>query len=398
MELTQRSFKTSLRTLFWMFLKIGSTAWGGSMPLIAVVQNYLQKNNLLTEKEILDTIFLGTVLPGAMSFNVVVGVGYRLRGIMGALVCGVAILLPTFVLVVGLSFAYFQWGQVPVVDKLFKGFIPALVAIVISAAWSIGRQTIKEVPQIIISIISCAVLLGNSGFYSTIGIVLASGCVGWLLFRRSITTPPESSKSKHLVKVGAKRQRSSKLLSVFPLPAMWLLTVKPALVLKLFFSFAFMSLTLFGGGYVFIPVIQKLVVNNQGWVTHKEFIDGIAIGQVTPGPILITSAFIGYKVAGLLGAFSATVGMFGPSALLMVVSTHFLDSLKQSAVVQAALQGVRPAVVGMLMAAAFVVGSTASPHWVSTVILIASLIAIIRFRVEVALIIPAAGIASLVFY
>lgn len=398
MKLTQRSCSTSLRTLFWMFLKIGSTAWGGSMPLIAVVQNYLQKNNLLTEKEILDAIFLGTVLPGAMSFNVVVGVGYRLRGLMGALVCGVAILLPTFVLVLGLSVAYFQWGQIPVVDKLFKGFTPALVAIVISAAWTIGCQTIKNTPQIIISVVACAVLLANGGFYSTIGIVLASGFVGWLLFKSSIPILPKPSQSKPLVQAGAKPPGSSKLFSVLPLPAMWLLTVQPAIILKLFFTFACMSLTLFGGGYVFIPVIQKLVVNGHGWVTHKEFIDGIAIGQITPGPILITSAFIGYKVAGLLGAFSATVGMFAPSALLMIVSTYFLDTLKQSVVVQAALHGVRPAVVGMLIAAAFVVGSTTSPHWLSAFILVASLIAIIRFRVEVALIIPAAGIASLVFY
>jgi chromate transporter len=149
---------------------------------------------------------------------------------------------------------------------------------------------------------------------------------------------------------------------------------------------------------VFIPVIQELVVNGQGWVTNKEFIDGLVISQITPGPILITSAFIGYKVAGLLGALSATLGMFGPPALLMLVGTYFLNSIKKSAAVKAALRGVRPAVVGMLIAAAFVVGSTAPPHWVSAVIFAAALIAIIRFRVEVALIIPMAGLAGLALY
>ena len=368
------------------------------MPLVAVIQNYVKKNNLLEEQEILDAIFLASVLPGPMAFNVVVGVGYRLRGIKGALVCGLGAILPTIVLVLCLSVVYFQWGQVPVIDKLFMGFIPAMVAIVISAAWSMSLKTIKGVPEIIISVVACAVLLGVGGFYSTIGIVFASGFVGWLLFRDSRTIPPEPSKPSPPMPSQYEPRGSSKLLSVSPLPALWLLTLKPAVVLKLFTTFAVMSVTLFGSGYVFIPIIQDLVVNSQGWVTNKEFIDGLAISQITPGPILITSAFIGYKVAGLLGAMSATVGMFLPPALLMLVGTHFLDSLKQSTVVKAALQGVRPAVVGMLIAAAFVVGKTAPQHWASVVILAAALIAIIRFRVEVALIIPIAGITGLILY
>jgi chromate transporter len=384
--------------LFWIFLKIGSTAWGGSMSLIAVVQNYVKKNNLLEEQDMLDAIFLASVLPGAMSFNAVVGVGYRLRGIKGALVCGLGVLLPTLVLVLGLSIAYFQWGQVPVLNKLFMGFIPAMSAIVISAAWSMGYQTIKGVPQLAISVVACAVLLGIGGFYSTIGIVLASGLAGWLLFGSSITTRLQPPKPAPPVQLPSKVQGSSKLLSVSVLPALWFLTVQPSLILKLFTTFAAMSVTLFGGGYVFIPIIQDVVVNSQGWVTSKEFIDSLAISQVTPGPILITSAFIGYKVAGVLGGLSATVGMFLPSAVLMVVSTYFLDRIKKSAAINAALQGVRIAVVGMLIAAAFVVASTAPHHWASAVILVASLIAIIRFRMEVAWIIPMAGIAGLGLY
>ena len=368
------------------------------MPLIAVIQNYIKKNNLLQEQEILDAIFLASVLPGPMAFNVVVGVGYRLRGWVGALVCGLGALLPTLILVLALSVAYFQWGQVPIVDKLFMGFTPAMIAIIISAAWSIGSQTIKNASQIVISVAACAVLLGIGGFYSTIAIILVSGLVGWFLFRDANTKQPEAPHPEPPVLSRLKSPGSGKLLSALPLPAIWLLAVKPSLVLKLLTTFATMSLTLFGSGYVFIPIIQDLVVNGQGWVTNKEFIDGLAISQITPGPILITSAFIGYKVAGLLGALSATVGMFLPPALLMVVATYFLDSLKQSAVVKAALCGVRPAVVGMITAAGFVVGSTAPHHWASVLIGAAALIAIVRFRVEVALIIPIAGIAGLALY
>lgn len=398
MKLNQRSSSSSLTALFWTFLKISSTAWGGFMPLIAVIQNYVKRNNLLEEQEILDAIFLASVLPGPMAFNVVIGVGYRLRGIKGALVCGLGALLPTFVLVLALSVAYFQWGQIPVVDRLFMGFTPAMVAIVISAAWSMSRQTIKGVPEIVISLAACTVLLGIGGFYSTLGIVLTSGLAGWLLFHNSETISPEPSKPKLSIPSQAEPQGSSRLLSVSSLSAIWLLTVQPSLVLKLFTTFAAMSLTLFGSGYVFIPIIQDLVVNGQGWVTNREFIDGLAISQITPGPILITSAFIGYKVAGLMGAISATGGMFLPPALLMLIGTYFFDRLTNSVVVKAAMRGIRPAVVGMIIAAAIVVGSTIPHHWASVVILAAALIALIRFRVEVALIIPVAGIAGLALY
>ncbi|MBE9126303.1 MULTISPECIES: chromate efflux transporter [unclassified Coleofasciculus] len=398
MKSNQRCCTPSLRTLFWMFLKIGSTAWGGFMPLIAVIQNYVKKNNLLKEQEILDAIFLASVLPGPMAFNVVVGVGYRLRGIKGALVCGLGALLPTFMLVLGLSIAYFRWGQIPVIDRLFMGFTPAMVAIVVSAAWSMGRKAIAGVPQLIISVAACAVLVGIGGFYSTIGIVLGSGLVGWLLFRDRRIIPRKPPKPQLTVQSPPERQSSTRFLSVSMLPIMGLLTVQPALVLKLFTTFATLSLTLFGSGYVFIPIIQDLVVNSHSWVTNKEFIDGLAISQITPGPILITSAFIGYKAAGFLGALSATVGMFLPPALLMLVGTYFLDSLKNSTGIKAALEGVRPAVVGMLIAAAFVVSQTIPPYWASAIIFTAALVAIIRFRVEVALIIPLAGLVGLALY
>lgn len=368
------------------------------MSLIAVIQDYVKKNNLLEEQDILDIVFLASVLPGAVGFNVVVGVGYRLRGLKGALVCALGAMLPTFVLVVALSVAYFQWGQIPVVGKLFMGFTPAIVAIIISAAWSMGRQAIAGVAEVAICIAACAILLGIGGFYSTIAIILGSGLIGWLLFSNSRIKQPELSKSKPSVLSKSESQGSNKLLSISPLPAMWLLTVQPALVFKLFTTFAAISVTLFGSSYVFIPTIQDLVVNGQGWVTHKEFIDGLAISQLTPGPTIITSAFIGYKVAGLLGALSATVGITVPPALLMLVGMCSLDSLKKSAGVKAVLRGIRPAIVGMIVAAAFLVSSTAPQHWASAVIVVTALIALIRYRVEAAVIIPIAGVVGLAFY
>ena len=170
------------------------------------------------------------------------------------------------------------------------------------------------------------------------------------------------------------------------------------MLMKLFLVFAGMSVMLFGGGYVFIPMIQQIVVNGHGWVTQQEFVDAIAMSQVTPGPILVSAAFIGYKVAGFAGAVVATIGIFGPPAVVMVVASNALERIKKSPVVRAALRGVRPAVIGMIFAAAWYVGRTAQPVWISVVIFVVSLVALLRFKVDAVWVIPAAGLVGLISY
>jgi len=145
-------------------------------------------------------------------------------------------------------------------------------------------------------------------------------------------------------------------------------------------------------------LIEQIVVQEQAWLTRQEFIDAIALGQITPGPILISAAFIGYKVMGLVGAAIAAVAIFLPPALLVLVSAHFLTRMQESMAVQAVLRGIRPAVIGMIAAAALSIGITAVPNWLSAVIFLAALIALLRLRVDVAWIIPSAGLTGLLLY
>ncbi len=134
---------------------------------------------------------------------------------------------------------------------------------------------------------------------------------------------------------------------------------------KLMVAFSGMSLTLFGGGYVFIPAIQETVVQNLHWLSVREFTDGIAIGQITPGPILISATFIGYKVAGFWGALIATIAIFLPSGVLMIAGAHFLDKFKRSNLVTSIFMGLRPAVIGMIFAASFTIGHSIEINWQS---------------------------------
>ena len=149
---------------------------------------------------------------------------------------------------------------------------------------------------------------------------------------------------------------------------------------------------------MFIPLIQQVVVDGYGWVTRQEFVDAIALGQVTPGPILISATFIGYKVGGIAGAFTATFGIFAPSVVLMVIATRVMHKLKASSLFQRALMGVRPAVIGLIAAAAIVVARTAPLNLISIAIFVLSLFLLLRLKVPVAAVIAGSGLVGWVAY
>lgn len=364
------------------------------MAMISVVQNVVvERKKLLSHQAMLDGISLASMLPGPVAVNVCTYVGYRLRGRAGALVAATAAILPAFVLVVALSAAYFRWGQVPAVSKLFMGFIPGVTAVIVAAAWNMSRKSLTGLREEAIAIAAFAALLGIGGFYITLGIILGGGVIGWLLFRADREFPSRPDKKKN-PPVTTPLNANALLLGSIPMVQIPWWSIDPAILMTLFTVFAGMSVMLFGGGYVFIPLIQEIVVTKQQWVTTQEFIDGIALGQITPGPILVSAAFIGLKVAGLAGAVVATVAIFAPPALLMVAASGVFDRLQRSSAIQAALRGVRPAVIGMIFAAAVVVGRTAAPLWYSVAIFAVAMYALIRFRLEAVWVIPAAGLAG----
>jgi len=393
----------SLWALFLTFLKIGSTAFGGFMALISIVQNYtVERKKLLSPEDMLDGVSLATILPGPVAVNVVAYVGYRVRGVTGALVSASAVILPAFLLLLVLSYSYFQFGQIPAVGRFFQGFVPAVAAIILVAAWNMGVKAIRGRIEAVIAFTAAGLLLGVGGFWVTVAIVAASGLAGWLLFPVTASGPaaqvertaPAARPEKN---TGGKSSRLHGAVAG-SIPIAPVLGFNSALLLKLAATFGGMSVLLFGGGYVFIPLIQRVVVDNYNWVTRQEFIDAIALGQVTPGPILISAAFIGYKVAGLAGATVATISIFTPPALLMLLGTRFLDRIKRSGGITAGLRGIRPAVIGMIAAAGVTVARTAPYTWISLLIFAAALIVLLRYKVETAWIIPAAGLTGLLLY
>jgi chromate transporter len=294
---------------------------------------------------------------------------------------------------------YLKYGTLPAVDRIFKGFPSAMVAIVAVAAFEMGKKQVKSAPQVAIAVAACLAIVVQSAFFQgawwvTLGVVFVTGLVGWLLFKPA--APPPAP--------GPSAPTASAPLRSFAAPLLALgAPLAPVGLLKIFLTFAVMSVSLFGSGYVFIPIIKGQLVNTLHWITVPEFTAGLALTQITPGPILMTAAFVGVKIAGLPGALAGMLGMFVPPALLTLAAAGSLQAIKKSRAVTAALKGVRPAVVGMLLAAAVVVGET-MPHDTLThaaasgAILAGALVALLRFRVEVALIIPLAGAAGFLLF
>ena len=408
----------SLRSLFWLFLRLGATAFGGFMALLSVIENLIVKQRqLLTHEDILDGLSLASILPGPVAIDVVAYIGYRLRGWTGAFVTTFAVLLPSFVLVVAISIIYLRMGAVPAVDQAFQGFIPAVVAIILNAAWRTSRKVIKSWPEVVITAVAIALLNTVGGFYITMAVIIGSGILGWLWFDKfnyqssflleqipQGKINPKIDKPTFKQKLGLFNQFKTTIIIILLLVALVIAAglLQPLLdkdsLAKLFFTFSGMSLTLFGGGYVFIPLIQELVVQDYSWVTQTQFANAIAIGQITPGPILISVAFIGYAVKGILGAAVATTSIFAPPAILMVACSHILEEIKQSTAIQAALKGLRPAIIGTIFTAAIVIGQTATLHWATLLIFALAAFAMGKLRIAVVLIIPFAGILGVLFY
>jgi chromate transporter len=396
--IVEPSENISLLLLFWIFFKIGSTAFGGFMALISVVQNYVvDRKQWLTHTDMLNGISLATILPGPVAVNVVAYVGYHIKGIKGALVCILAVMLPSFFLILGLSHFYFSYGDLPMVNKFFQGFLPAVAAIIVTASWNMGKKSIKSPVDWGIAVVAVLVLIGVGGFFSTLGVIVVAGIVGFMVFRKT----PDVAQDTLSSPVGSPLSLQGVALSIASAGAllvMPLLSAQSVLIWKLLFNFAGMSLLLFGGGFVFIPMMQEVIVETYGWVSQQEFIDGIALGQVTPGPILISATFVGYKVAGVAGAIAATVGIFLPPAMLMLVCSHYLERIKNSDNVQAILRGIRSGVIGMIAAAAYVVLFSAQMHWGTGLIFLSALWALLKFKIEVVWIIPISGMVGFLLY
>ncbi len=342
-----------LAYLFLTFLKIGAMSFGGHMALVAVIQKILvDRDKVLSTDTIINGISVASFLPGPLAVNMVAYTGYALKGRKGAAVSLAGIILPSFLLMLVLARAYFAYAHKIHLDLVMQYTLGAVCAIILSTGVQLFKKEVAGAPiRLSICVVTVLVSLCVTNYFATIGLLAAGALTGYLFERQktgdgglktvsSFNLPPAA---KYIIGVLS-------LLEALFLTNGWRFFSN--IYLKLATVFSGMSLNLFGGGYVMIPFMQSLFVDGLRWLSQKEFADAIAFSQVTPGPILISAAFIGFKMAGVAGAVIATAGIFVPSAVLMILVSKLVLQYKDRPELKKALAGIKAAVIGLIIAAA----------------------------------------------
>ncbi len=337
-----------LGEMTWLFLKLGTIGFGGGIAMIALMEDeFVKRRNCLESEEFLHGVALGQIL-GSFPVNTALFIGYRLHGFLGGLLGSTVFLLPSFVAVVVLSWLYFSFNQIPSLQSVLAGLAPVVISIILTAAWSMGQKAIGSSVALAITIGAC---VGSLTQINPVLILGAGGVIGLLLKLKPKMKPTKKNPDQHQALIAIP-------LSIQTLPHKIALATESALpsgtvsLAALGLTFIKVGFVFFGGGFVLIPVLNQLLIHNLHWLTQKEFIDGVAISQLTPGPIAVISTFAGFRVAGLPGAIIATIGLFLPSIVLMFVLSQYYQKVRHLQPVKHFLSGVNPAVVGMIIAAA----------------------------------------------
>lgn len=359
------------------------------MSLIAMVKRDLvDKNKIISDESITEAISLASFLPGPVAVNVVAYIGYKIAGLFGALVSIIAVLLPSFILVCALAIFYFDFGSQISFEVFLIGIIPVVISNILFMGWSLFKKNCLHRQHYLITVLSFITLFFISGYWIIVGVIALAGLAGIIIERKNeiITTTSNQVFPKFLLSV----------LLFFVLLIVIIQICAPAnLFSQIFVRFSSVSLTLFGGGYVMVPLLKSLLVDQLSWLSYRDFIVGISVGQITPGPILISSAFFGYKIAGITGALVATIGIFLPSSLLMVGASEIYLKIRGNRLIKSALVGIKPAVVGLIFFSGFVLLKehlAANNMLVALFILIVSFFVLVRWNIHIIWILLLAGV------
>lgn len=452
-EIERISRTATLGGLFLSFLKIGLVGFGGGLAVISQIRALVvQQRRWLSDQEFAEGFALAQSLPGTNAGNAATYIGLKLRGWRGACAAMVGFILPSMLMMIVLAILYRHLRALPDTDRLFHGLNAAVVALILVTAWRIGRNILNKKWQWVLAVMACLTVALFSA--TVIEVVFAAGVVGifidsfaekqWQRWRAA-RSPTARRRERITARLTSQRRArrhaerkqefvggyltralaeervrqaaeidasvepedekegdpspSSKttLRSFGVLGVSMPVLAKLGLLLTLSTIFLRMGAVTFGGGFVMIPLIEAEVVNSRHWLTQQEFADATALGQITPGPVLITATFIGYRVAGTLGALVATISIFLPAFLLTMAAGASLRRFRSNEIVQSFLRGVTPAVVGLLVAAALSIGRSGIHSWIGISITAAAMLALIRFRPNAFWVILGAGVIRFLF-
>jgi chromate transporter len=337
--------RPSLALLFASFLRLGITSFGGPAMIAYIRRMTVEQKRWLDDPTFRAGVALCQVIPGATAMQMAAYVGLRTRGAVGAATTYIGFGLPAFLIMISLSALYVRMHNLPIVVSVFSGLQAIIVAIIANATISFGRNYLKlRRDMAIVSIAAGMFILGMN----PILVILLAALIGLLAYRDQ----PFQPKSVYLVEIPKTTRPLISIISASVVGLVLLFILQP----KLFDMAALMmriDLFAFGGGFASIPLMLHEFVEVRSWVDSSTFMNGIALGQITPGPIVITATFVGYILYGPVGAVIATLSIFLPSFLMVIGTVPYYDRFSSSPMFNRAINGIFCSFVGLLASAAF---------------------------------------------
>jgi chromate transporter len=355
---------THLKEVAALFLRLGATAFGGPAAHIAIMHDEtVVRRKWLSDQEFLDLVGATNLIPGPNSTEMAIHIGFRRAGWPGLLAAGVSFITPAMLIVIGLAWAYLQFGSTPQAEWLLYGIKPVVIAIITQALWSLGQKAVKG------ALTAAIAILVIGAYFAGINEIA-------LLFAGGIIV---------MMAKNYQRLRSQVLRAIFlPLGGLglYLQATVPLSLPTLFFTFLKIGSVLYGSGYVLLAFLRADFVVRYGWLTDQQLVDAIAIGQVTPGPVFTTATFIGYLLAGMPGALLATLGIFLPSFFFVAISNPIIPRIRNSAWVSGLLDGVNVASLGLMAAVTWQLGRTSMIDPLTIILALVALVLLLRFKIN----------------
>lgn len=374
--------------LIWYFLKLGSFGFGGPAALVGYMRRDLVEDRKLIDESTYNlAIALAQIMPGPLAAQAAMAIGYFQGGVMGGTLVGLAFILPSFLMVLGLSALYVAYGGMAWMQSVFYGIGAAIIAIIAVASYRLARGTNKRDPLLwTVFLVMLAATVWTGTELATL--FLIAGLIvllirAWPGVRQAGVLAVFGLAALALI-VGLERALSASTAS----------GDQPVLLQILMF-FTKAGAFVFGSGLAIVPFLQQGVVHDFAWLTEHQFVDAVAVALITPGPVVITVAFIGYLVAGLPGAILAAIGIFLPVYFFTIVPASWFRRHKDNPQLRAFAAGATAAASGAIAGAVVLMARGAIPDLPTIFIALIGLVLLVRFRIPEPLLVLGAGLVGL---
>jgi len=355
---TARAQRAGLGELARLFLRLGTVGFGGPAAHIAMMEDeVVRRRRWLSREEFVDLVGATNLIPGPNSTEMAIHIGRARAGWLGLLVAGTCFILPATVIVGACGWAYVRFGTLPAVGGLLYGIKPAVIAVVLQALWGLGRSAVRSWRLALLGVAAAAATVAGVNELAVLAIAAALG-LAWGGSRRSMA-----------IGGGLAAMTGSSAAAGTPF-GLW----------PLFGVFIKVGAVLFGSGYVLLAFLRADLVQRLHWLTERQLLDAVAVGQVTPGPVFTTATFVGFVLGGVPGASVATIGIFLPAFVYVALSGVLLPRLQRSSAARGALDAVNVASLSLMAVVTWQLGRAALVDGWTVALAVASAILLLRYR------------------